>query len=92
MNNHVEDIIPLATMLREYDDAMFKKYEPELKIIEDRLRWLLDRLDAKNIIDDTLNQLDNQTITYPQADQIFKSLGLFKEERDRLLGVTHDTR
>lgn len=92
MNNHLEDIIPLATMLREYSDELLDKFEPELKIIENRLRLLNQRLDSKNIVDDTLNALDNQTITYPQAEQVLKSLGLHKEERDRLLGVTHDTR
>lgn len=87
MNNHLEDIIPLATMLREYPESLLDKFQPELKIIEDRLRLLNQRLDGKNIVDDTLNALDQQAITYPQAEQVLKSLGLFQEEINRLLGV-----
>jgi hypothetical protein len=85
MNAHVEDIIPLATMLREYEDEVLLDYDKELSHIENRLRLLNNRIVGHDTVSDIVRGYRESRIQLFQAERLLKSLGLFQEEIDALL-------
>ena len=85
MNAHVEDIIPLATMLREYDDTVLLDYDKELSLIENRLRLLNNRIVGHDTVSEIVKGYKINRIDNLQACRLLTALGLFNEEIRELL-------